>query len=141
MNRREFVFGAAALTGAGVARAAPDGGIAAGASAGKELVQLAAECTEVGELCQAHCLQLLATGDTSLATCARSVTLMLAMCRALMSASAQGSSRLKEIARACGLVCRDCEAACKPHAGHHDICRRCMESCRACAAACEKVAA
>jgi len=141
MNRRDFVVGAAALTGAGVASAAPDGGSAAPGTAGKELVQLATECVEVGELCQAHCLQLLATGDTSLANCARSVTVMLGMCKALVTASAQGSTRLKEIARACGLVCRDCEAACKPHAGHHEICRRCMESCRACAASCEKVSA
>jgi hypothetical protein len=66
---------------------------------------------------------------------------MLAMCRTLVTAAAQNTPRLKEIARASGQVCRDCEAACKPHAGHHDICRRCMEACRACASVCEKVSA
>ncbi|HET6983422.1 MAG TPA: hypothetical protein VFI53_14860 [Myxococcaceae bacterium] len=29
--------------------------------------------------------------------------------------AAQNTSRLKDIARVCGQVCRDCEAACKPH--------------------------
>ena len=52
----------------------------------------------------------------------------------LVTVAAQGSTRLKDVERAC-------EAACKPHAGHHDICRRCMEACRACASACEKVSA
>jgi len=61
--------------------------------------------------------------------------------RALVVAAAQSSPRLKEIARACGQVCRDCEAACKPHSGHHEICRKCMDACRACATECERVSA
>ncbi|HZJ55062.1 MAG TPA: four-helix bundle copper-binding protein [Myxococcaceae bacterium] len=137
MQRREFLFATAGLAGA--VRAAPDAGSAP--TKGPGLVQLASDCIELGEECQAHCLQQFAAGDTSLAGCARSVTMMIAMCRALVTASAQSSPRLKEIARVCGQVCRDCETACKPHAGHHDICRRCMESCKACAAACEKTAA
>jgi Cys-rich four helix bundle protein (predicted Tat secretion target) len=104
-------------------------------------VELASACVQTGEECQAHCSQQFAAGDTSLAECGRSVTMMLAMCRALVTAAAERSARLKEIARVCGQVCRDCEAACKPHAGHHDICRRCMEACRACASACEKTSA
>ena len=141
MNRRDFVVAAGALAAAGSSRAASDAGSAAAGSPTPELVQLGSACVQVGELCEAHCFQLLATGDTSLANCARSANLMVAMCRSLVSASAQNSARLKEITRACGLVCRDCEAACKPHAGHHDICRRCMESCRTCATACEKASA
>ena len=139
MHRRDFVLATGALAVAGASRAAPDGG--PGQAKGPGLVQLASDCIELGEECQAHCLQQFAAGDTSLAGCARSVTMMIAMCRSLVTASAQSSPRLKEIARVCGQVCRDCEAACKPHAGHHDICRRCMESCRACASACEKTAA
>src|SRR5262245_9949813 len=139
MLRRDFLLATGAATLAGASRAAPDAGSAQ--AKGPGLVQLASDCIELGEECQAHCLQQFAAGDTSLAGCARSVGLMLQMCRALCAASAQGWSRLKEMARVCGQVCWDCEAACKPHAGHHDICRRCMESCRACAAACEKTAA
>ncbi|HEY1906114.1 MAG TPA: hypothetical protein VGG91_08735 [Myxococcaceae bacterium] len=112
MERRDFMAtGALALAGA-----------AAGKAPG--LVELASACIQVGEECQAHCLQQFAAGDTSLAGCARSVALMLQMCRALVTAAAQNASRLKEIARVCGEVCRDCEAACEPHAGHHDVCRR-----------------
>jgi Cys-rich four helix bundle protein (predicted Tat secretion target) len=141
MNRREFVVAAGALTAAAGSKAAPDGGAGAAASSGAGLVEVASACIQTGELCHAHCLQQFAAGDTSLAQCDRTVTMMLAMCRALVVAAAQGSSRLKEVARVCGQICRDCEAACKPHAGHHEICRRCMEACRTCAAACEKAAA
>jgi Cys-rich four helix bundle protein (predicted Tat secretion target) len=139
MQRRDFLIATGAATLAGAARAAPDAGSAQTKSPG--LVQLASDCIEIGEECLAHCYQQLAAGDTSLAGCAKSVTMMLSMCRALVTAAAQSAPRLKEIARVCGQVCRDCEASCKPHAGHHDICRRCMEACRACAAACEKTAA
>jgi len=142
MNRRELLVATGALTAAAAVKAAPDGGAATGGTpAGTGLVETASACIEAGELCHAHCLRQFAAGDTSLAKCDQSVTMMLAMCRALVVAAAQGSSRLKEVARVCGEVCRDCEAACKPHAGHHDVCRRCMEACRACAAACEKATA
>jgi Cys-rich four helix bundle protein (predicted Tat secretion target) len=139
MHRREFMVASGALAVSGVAAAAPDAGSALAKGAG--LVELGSACIQVGEECQAHCFQQLAAGDTSLAGCAKSVSLMLQMCRALVTAAAQGTPRLKDIARACGQVCRDCEASCKPHAGHHDVCRRCMEACRSCAAACEKASA
>jgi Cys-rich four helix bundle protein (predicted Tat secretion target) len=139
MERRDLILASGALALAGASRAAPDAG--AGAPRSPGLVQLASDCVEVGEECQAHCLQQFAAGDTSLAACAKSVSMMLQMCRALVTAAAQSSPRLKDIARVCGQVCRDCEGACKPHAGHHDVCRRCMEACRSCASACEKVSA
>ena len=138
MERREFMLATGALSLAGVSQAAPDAG-AAGKAPG--LVELGSACIQVGEECQAHCLQQLGAGDTSLAACAKSVSVMLQMCRALVTAAAQNAPRLKEIARVCGQVCRDCEAACKPHAGHHEVCRRCMEACRSCASACEKASA
>lgn len=138
MNRREFVLAAGSLTVAGASAAAPDAGVSG--DPGSRLVTVASECIEAGERCQAHCFQQFAAGDTSLARCAQSVTLMLAMCRTLVTAAAQGSPRLKDIARVCGQTCRDCEAACKQHAGHHELCRQCMEACRTCATACEKAA-
>lgn len=138
MDRRDFMLAGGALAFAGTAQAAPDAGAAEKAPG---LVELGSACIEVGEECLAHCLQQLSAGDTSLAGCAKSVSVMLPMCHALVTAAAQSAPRLKEIARVCGQVCRDCEASCKPHAGHHDICRRCMEACRNCAAACEKASA
>ena len=139
MKRRDLVLAGGALALAGASRAAPDAGSAA--KKGPGLVELGSACIQVGEECQAHCLQQLGTGDTSLAACAKSVAVMLQMCRTLVTAAAQGSPRLKDIARVCGQICRDCEAACRPHAGHHDVCRRCMEACRSCASECEKASA
>ena len=141
MNRREFVLATGAAVLAARADAAPDAGAASSTSSGQKLIETASACIQTGELCEAHCFRQLAAGDTSLAQCAASVNLMLPMCRALVTAAAQSSPRLKDIAKSCGLVCRDCEAACKPHAGHHEICRQCMEACRACATACERAAA
>jgi Cys-rich four helix bundle protein (predicted Tat secretion target) len=138
MERRDFMLATGALALGGVSRAAPDAG-ALGKPPG--LVELGSACIQVGEECQAHCLQQFAAGDTSLAACEKSVSMMLQMCRALVTAAAQSSPRLKDIARVCGQVCRDCEAACKPHAGHHEVCRRCMEACQRCASACEKASA
>ena len=140
MDRRRFLIGAAAVTVTGSAGAAADGGTGSPGAANR-LVDLASDCVRIGELCEAHCFQQLQAGDTSMARCAQSVNLMLATCRALVVAAAQSSPRLKEIARACGQVCRDCEAACKPHSGHHEICRKCMDACRACATECERVSA
>ena len=138
MERRDFMLAAGALALSGASQAAPDAGATVKAPG---LVELGSACIQVGEECQAHCLQSFAAGDTSLAACEKSVSVMLQMCRALVTAAAQSSPRLKEIARVCGQVCRDCEAACKPHSGHHEVCRRCMEACRSCAAACEKASA
>jgi Cys-rich four helix bundle protein (predicted Tat secretion target) len=138
MQRRDFMLASGVLAVAGTAHAALDAG-AAGKAPG--LVELGSTCIQVGEECLAHCLQQFSAGDTSLAGCAKSVSVMLQMCRALVTAAAQSSPRLKDISRVCGQVCRDCEASCKPHAGHHDVCRRCMEACGSCAAACEKASA
>jgi Cys-rich four helix bundle protein (predicted Tat secretion target) len=145
MHRREVLVaaGVSALVWGRVGQAAPDAGTSPRApapdvSGRTALIDSGTECVRLGEICLDHCLRTIAGGDTSLARCAESVTEMLAMCRALVTMAAQGSARLKDVARVCGQVCRDCEAACKVHAAHHEVCRRCMESCQACATACEK---
>jgi hypothetical protein len=76
-----------------------------------------------------------------MAKCSETVSAMLAMCRTLEALAIQGAPYLKAHAALCGKVCRDCEAACKVHASHHEACKRCMETCQRCAAACEKYAA
>jgi Cys-rich four helix bundle protein (predicted Tat secretion target) len=105
------------------------------------LIDAAADCQKAGTACLEHCLSTLRAGDKSMARCSETVSAMLPMCRALESLAAQGSPHLKALAALCAKVCRDCEVACKEHAGHHDTCKRCMESCQKCAAACEKLAA
>jgi hypothetical protein len=34
--------------------------------------------------------------------------------------------------------CKDCEAECWKHAGHHAVCKECMEACQRTIAACQK---
>lgn len=103
------------------------------------LIDSALKCVGRGEVCVDHCLALMATGDTSLKDCMRSVQIMMPMCSALMRAAAFDTPRLKEIAKVCLDICADCEKECKKHAEHHAACKACMESCADCAAECKKV--
>jgi len=101
----------------------------------------ASDCVRAGEICLEHCLSVLRSGDTSMARCSTTVDAMLALCRATEALAMQDAPYLKGVAATCAKACRDCEAACKEHAAHHEPCRRCMETCQKCAAACEKIAA
>jgi len=148
MNRRQFVLASASSVAVGISsRALAQGAAQHGAaSAGPwvknaALVDAAAECVKAGEVCREHCLTLLRTGDESMAKCSETVSTMLPMCRALEALAIQGSPYLKAQAALCAKACRDCEAACKVHANHHETCKRCMETCQRCAAACETYAA
>jgi len=105
------------------------------------VVEAASDCVRAGEICLEHCLTLLRTGDTSMARCSTTVDAMLALCRATEALAMQDSPHLKGIAATCAKACRDCEAACKEHAAHHEPCRRCMETCQKCASVCEKIVA
>ena len=112
-----------------------------GAKKYSALVEAAASCVKTGEICLEHCLALLRTGDTSMARCSTTVSAMLPLCRAGLVLAVQDSAHLKALAAVCARTCRDCEAACKEHASHHEACRWCMESCQRCAQECEKIAA
>jgi Cys-rich four helix bundle protein (predicted Tat secretion target) len=155
MRRREFILGSgAALAAIGATRAvaqtqdqqqggggAPTKGTAPGYAKNKELADAAAECVQTGTVCAEHCATLLRSGDKSIAKCSVSVAQLVPMCRALEALAIQDASQLKAHAPTCAKVCRDCEAACKVHASHHESCQRCMESCNRCAQACEKMTA
>lgn len=110
-----------------------------GPSKHQALIDSALKCVGRGEVCVDHCLTLMATGDTSLKDCLRSVQIMMPMCSALMRAAAFDTPRLKEIAKVCLDICADCEKECKKHAEHHTACKACMESCADCIAECKKV--
>ena len=158
MERREFMKAGTSVLLAGVAGAAvaademsghehhhheamAASGDAMGATKYAALVDAAAGCVKAGEVCLEHCLALLRTGDTSMARCSSTVSAMLPLCRASLALAIQDSAHLKALAAVCARTCRDCEAACKEHASHHEACRRCMESCQRCAQECEKFAA
>ncbi|MFA5951255.1 MAG: four-helix bundle copper-binding protein [Hyphomicrobium sp.] len=110
-----------------------DGG---GASPNGALIIAATDCVRNAEICAAHCVAALATGDTSLKDCHRAVLAMQPMCSALARFAAIDAPRLKELAKLCIDVCDDCEKQCKKHAEHHAVCKACGEACAACIKEC-----
>jgi Cys-rich four helix bundle protein (predicted Tat secretion target) len=103
------------------------------------LLAAALDCLKAGETCLDHCVRSLSTGDKMMAECAGTVRAMLPLCQAVVDLAVLDSKHFKALAAVCAKACRDCEAACKKHSGHHAECKACMESCNRCAAACEKV--
>lgn len=93
------------------------------------LAMAAAHCQIAGDVCLAHCLELLATGDTSIAGCARSVREMLAVCGMIGPLAAARSARLRDAAALCGAMCKDCKAECDKHADKHPECKGCADAC------------
>jgi Cys-rich four helix bundle protein (predicted Tat secretion target) len=103
----------------------------------KGLIDTASACIAKGEVCVAHCIEMIKGGDTALADCMKSVSIMMPMCAALIRLAAMDATRLKEFAAVCKNVCADCEAECKKHADKHAACKECMESCTACIKECK----
>jgi Cys-rich four helix bundle protein (predicted Tat secretion target) len=152
MNRRDVLTTAAGslavLSLSALAEEAKAPPAAPAAAAGKPkdepvnmaLYEAALGCLKAGDICLDHCVRSLSTGDKMMAECAATVRQMLPMCKALSELTLQRSAHLKALAVVCAQVCRDCEAACKKHAGHHAECKGCLESCQRCASECEKLA-
>lgn len=137
MNRRELLGQTTLAVGALAASSVSGMSLAATTAKGRGLVATASHCINVGEECLTHCFEILSKGDKSMAECAATVRDMLAACRGLVSIASADSKHLKDYAAVCAKICWDCEAACKKHANHHDVCKRCMEACAECAKACE----
>ena len=104
------------------------------------LVRAAGDCQIAGEICQAHCQMMLATGDTSLAECSASVRDMMAGCSSLMQMAASNSKYLPGMAKLCSQILEDCEKQCKEHADHKE-CKACAQACADCLEECKKVMA
>jgi len=146
MDRRTFFTAAGATVAAlstGAAVAHPGHDHPAPSPLLATIVNTANHCAHTGEACIAHCMALLASGDTSMADCNRSVHNMTAVCRAMAAVASYATApvaEIKALAAACAQFCRNCAAACEKHSGHHEVCKQCMESCLACAKACEAFA-
>ena len=148
MNRRE-----ALLSGMALASAAIVGRVQAeemkmdhehhhhDMSANAGLIASVSDCIQKGQVCINHCLYLLGQGDKDMATCAKSVSQMLAICGSLQALANQESSYLPKLAAIARDVCEACEDECKKHADKHEACKACGESCAACAKECRKIAA
>ncbi len=129
MNRRDVLVGAGVIAAAGVARATgkteehhhdapPAGG----------LLDATIDCEKRADFCLTHCLQMFATGDTSMVACAATVRDTIASAHALASLLAANSKHATAFAKLCADVCRDCEAECRKHA-KHPVCKDCADAC------------
>ncbi len=149
MNRRDVmaaVGGVAALSAASALGQAAKGAPAAKTApaegaVNKALIDAAEHCVATGRDCLDLCVRTLSKGETMMAECAGTVRQMLPLCETVAELARLKSAHLKAVAAACAKACRECEAACQKHAGHHPECKACQESCKACAAECEKLAA
>jgi len=93
------------------------------------LIDATNACVAVGEECLAHCLAMFASGDTSLAACAKRVSEMMPVCRAVSALATMGAERLGQFLGPCIDVCTDCEQECRKHADKHAICKACADAC------------
>ena len=143
MNRREYLAGAAALASlVSLQASAADTTIHAAHDHGANLLfDAAQDCVRTAQLCQAHCQQLLASGDGSLVDCFDSVNTLLPVCETLAALAAQRSAFLPRYAKLAAEVCRSCEQACRKHEREHTVCRDCAEACVRCAKQCDAAAA
>jgi Cys-rich four helix bundle protein (predicted Tat secretion target) len=105
------------------------------------LVQAASHCVEAGNVCQAHCFELFAAGDNSVADCARSVETLRSVCGTLAVVATQKSPLLPRYASVAKEACDNCAQECRKHADKHAPCKACMEACETCARECARVAA
>jgi Cys-rich four helix bundle protein (predicted Tat secretion target) len=134
--RRSLLAGAGALVaGVGLAGAVGAQTSMAKTSPSKSphqaVVEATKRCETVGNACLRHCQRLTRLGDKSLADCMRSVSAMLPVCVAMNRLATQDAKRLKDLAKVCADICRDCEAECRKHEFHHVECKRCAEACAA----------
>lgn len=105
------------------------------------LTESAANCFAKGQACLAHCIGMLAAGDTSMAGCAPVVHAMTAVMQSLAALAAAGSPRLPAFAKVALEFCKDCEAECRKHAAVHAVCKECADACAHTVAEAQKIAA
>ena len=140
MKRRELLLAAGSAAAAGLAGAEQTPEHHHDAS-GSPLVDSAVHCVKTGDICQAHCFDLLAKGDTSIAACARSVESLRAVCGTLAVLAADKSPLLPRYAAVAREACQNCEDECRKHADKHAACKACADACAACAKECANIAA
>ena len=94
-----------------------------------DALDAANHCSQTGRLCLAHCFVSFEEGDTSLATCARSVHNMISLCDAFAAQVASNSKYIDGIATVCRTACADCEEECRKHENDHVECKQCADAC------------
>ena len=94
-------------------------------------------CVKAANLCEAHCIKLIKTGDLTMVDCLRSVTETKAFCEAHAYHSAAESKYLNDLCRLSLKICKDCMDECEKHAKKHIECKNCADTCANCIKACE----
>lgn len=147
MNRREMIASTSGLAVAGAV--ASMGGVAFASekmsghkhiktkNKNTDLVRSANECVVTAEICLDSCIEVLATGDKSMAICAEAVIELSSVCTALEKSAAHGSSHLKQLAAVARQVCLSCEKECLNHKEYQQ-CLDCAKACKECADICKK---
>jgi Cys-rich four helix bundle protein (predicted Tat secretion target) len=145
-TRRDFLKYASVLTGLAVAGSSLTAGAAEMKSVDSpaalpdalhQMLVKASECLVKAEICSAHCLKLVAAGDTTISDCLTAVQATKAMCSALLTLASLEVRQLKAFVQVCVDVSKDCEKACRKHEHHHVQCKDCAEACAECIQACE----
>jgi len=106
-----------------------------------DVIEASLHCVREGNACQTHCIELVKSGDTSIAGCLDSVSQMIPMCETLSKLASFNSKHLAQLANVCIQVCESCEKECRKHEKMHEACRACAESCATCIEECKKIAA
>lgn len=86
------------------------------------------DCTDKGTRYISHCLVAWNEGDLELAACAKKVNEMNAICGGFSKLLAANSNHVKDYAKICKLVCKECAKECREHDKHIE-CRECAEAC------------
>lgn len=110
-------------------------------NANADIINAALHCLKTGQACNDHCIELVKSGDTTIAGCMDALTESLAMCAALSQMASAKSSHLPALAKVCISVCEDCEKECRKHEKKHAICKECADSCVECIKACKNITA
>jgi Cys-rich four helix bundle protein (predicted Tat secretion target) len=144
LSRRDLLvsagaLGAAFVTGLSAAGDAPGHRHEDHAPKHPDILNTVNDCVIKGQQCVAHCLVAFQEGDTTLADCARKVSEMLPICKALSYQLASNSPYVKALSSVCRQACKDCEDECRKHEDKHVECKECGEACAAVVAALDQM--
>ena len=150
LNRRDLIKGALAASAIAGSALSAKSAVAAddkndhhahhAKNKNENVVDTALVCMKDGQACLDHCFILLKDGDKEMASCAESVTEMLVMCDGLAKMASYRSPHLKDFAKVCAAVCKDCQDECEKHSDKHVECKQCADSCADCIKACDNIA-
>ena len=125
------------LAGVSPAFAAGAGHQHHGGSSYKAMADAVNACVNQGNACAAHCLEVIKSGDLTIADCMASVQETAAFSATLAYMTAVNSKHLNAMCELAIEVCGDCQKQCEKHSKHAS-CKAYAEACAACVKACKE---